>query len=75
MAAVKVAITVERELLKAVDVWVKSGRYPNRSQAVQSALRERLERWKRDRLAEEVRKLNPKEERKLADERLAGESW
>jgi Arc/MetJ-type ribon-helix-helix transcriptional regulator len=75
MAAVKVAITVERELLRTVDGWVRAGRYPNRSQAIQAALRERQERWKRDRLAEEVKKLDRREERTLAQERLAGEAW
>ena len=75
MACAKVAVTIEEGLLRMVDRWVKQGRYPNRSQAIQAALREKLERWKRVRLAEEVTKLNSKEERGLADETLAGETW
>jgi Arc/MetJ-type ribon-helix-helix transcriptional regulator len=75
MAAAKIAITVDRELLKTVDRMVKDGRFASRSQAVQTALLGQLERWKRRRLAEESRKLNPKEERASADERLKGESW
>ena len=58
-----------------VDSWVKQGRYPNRSQAIQAALREKAERWKRTRLGEELAKLDIKAERDLADERLAGETW
>ena len=60
MVTAKVAITVERQLLELVDRWVLQGRYPNRSQAIQAALREKLERWKRVRLAEEVAKLSAK---------------
>jgi Arc/MetJ-type ribon-helix-helix transcriptional regulator len=75
MRAAKVAITMDAGLLKTVDQWVRQGRYPNRSQAIQAALREKLERWKRTRLSEELAKLDPEEERSLAEERLAGESW
>lgn len=75
MGAAKVAITLEERLLRMVDRWVKQGRYPNRSQAIQAALREKAERWKRTRLAEELDKLDTKAERELADERLSGETW
>ncbi|MBI4566457.1 MAG: CopG family transcriptional regulator [Planctomycetes bacterium] len=75
MGAAKVAITLEERLLRMVDRWVKQGRYPNRSQAIQAALREKAERWKRTRLAEELAKLDVNAERELADERLAGEAW
>lgn len=75
MATMKVAITVEQQLLRLVDRWVSQGRYPNRSQAIQAALREKAERWSRVRLAEEVAKLDPKEEKGLAEESLAGEVW
>jgi len=74
MGAAKVAITIEPELLAQVDRWVAEGRYPNRSQAIQAAVREKLERARRRRLAEEVAKLNPQEERALAEEGLAAES-
>lgn len=75
MSTVKVAITVDKKLLQVVDRWVRQGRYPNRSQAIQTAIREKLERWRRSRLSEELAKLDPKEERALADESLAGEEW
>lgn len=74
MSAAKVAITIDPGLLSIVDRWVKQGRYPNRSQAIQAALREKLERWKRTRLSEELLKLDPKEERAMAEETYAGES-
>ena len=75
MSAAKIAITLDERLLGMVDRWVKQGRYPNRSKAIQAALREKMERWQRTRLAEELAKLDRAEERALADERLAGEAW
>jgi len=75
MGAAKVAITLEERLLQMVDRWVKEGRYPNRSQAIQAALREKAERWRRTRLADALAKLDVKAERHLADERLVAESW
>ena len=75
MSSAKVAITLDQQLLRLVDRWVSQGRYANRSQAIQSAVREKLERWKRSRLADEVKRLNPKEERMLAEESLSGEKW
>jgi Arc/MetJ-type ribon-helix-helix transcriptional regulator len=75
MPTTKVAITVDGQLLKLVDRWVTQGRYPSRSQAIQAAVREKVERWNHTRLVEEVAKLNPKEERALAEERLVGDAW
>ena len=75
MPTMKVAITVDGQLLKLVDRWVIQGRYPSRRQAIQAAVREKVERWNHTRLAEEVAKLNPKEERVLAEETFAGEAW
>jgi len=75
MASVKVAITLDQQLLKLVDRWVAQGRYPNRSQAIQSALRDKLERWRRVRLAEEAAKLDPQDERALTEQTFVGETW
>lgn len=77
MASAKVAITMERELLAQIDRWVAEGRYPNRSQAIQAAVREKLDRVHRRRLIEEVMKLDPKEEQALAEEGFAAgaETW
>lgn len=75
MGSAKVAITLDEGLLQVVDRWVKQGRYPNRSQAIQTAIREKMERWKQTRLVEELAKLDRAEEQALADEGLAGEPW
>lgn len=67
MPKAKVAVTLEHGLLKRVDQLVRDGRYPNRSQAIESAVADALARLDRRRLAEESAKLNPREERALAD--------
>jgi Arc/MetJ-type ribon-helix-helix transcriptional regulator len=76
MATSKVAITLESETLRDIDRWVREGRFPNRSRAVQTALAEMLARRKRRRLVEELSKLDAKQERAFAEESLSGEpAW
>jgi Arc/MetJ-type ribon-helix-helix transcriptional regulator len=77
MPKTKVALTIDAELLDRVDDLVARRRFRNRSQAVETALAEKLARLARTRLAEESAKLDPAEERRLADEGLAaaGETW
>jgi metal-responsive CopG/Arc/MetJ family transcriptional regulator len=77
MPAAKVAITIEEQLLKRLDRLVAQHRYPNRSQAIQEAVRDKLDRLDRGRLARECAKLNRSAEQKIADEGLAGdlEEW
>jgi Arc/MetJ-type ribon-helix-helix transcriptional regulator len=74
MPTEKVGITLERETLAEVDRWVKGGRFPSRSRAVQTALAEMVARHKRRRLSEELRKLDCAQEQALADEALTGET-
>jgi len=75
MATTKVAITLESETLREIDRWVREGRFPSRSRAVQTALAKMLTRRKR-RLVEELGKLNGQQERALAEELLSGEpAW
>ena len=45
--------------------------FTNRSQAIQKAVDEKIERMGRDRLARECTKLDPAEEKELAEEGLA----
>jgi Arc/MetJ-type ribon-helix-helix transcriptional regulator len=74
MARAKIAITVEEDALAEVDRLVREGKFPNRSQAIESLFTERLRRLRRGRLAREAAKLDPAEEQALADEGYAGES-
>jgi Arc/MetJ-type ribon-helix-helix transcriptional regulator len=74
MARAKIAITVDETALAEVDRLVREGVYPNRSQAIESAVKERLGRIRQSRLARECAKLDKSEEQALADEGYAGES-
>ena len=56
------------ELLKGVDSLVSKRVFPNRSRAIAEAVREKLQRLNRDRLASECAKLDPKYEQKMAEE-------
>ena len=73
MPADKIAITLDRDLVKEIDRGVRSGLYRNRSRAIEEAVREKLDRSRRSRLAVEARKLDRKEERALAEEGMTGE--
>ena len=77
MGAAKVAITLEEKLVQRIDRLVEQGKFPNRSRAIQEAVRDKLERLDRGRLARECAKLDRAFEQKMADEGLAGdlEEW
>ena len=67
----KVAISMEESTLHRLDVLVRQRVFPSRSQAIQSAVEEKLERMDRGRLARECAKLDPAFEKALAEEGMA----
>ena len=71
----KIAVTLDQKTVADLDRWVREGRYPNRSRAVQSAVNLLSEREKRTRLARELAKLDPREERDLAEQGLGDYAW
>ena len=73
MATIKVAISLEKGLLSQIDEMVKNQVFPNRSRAIQEAIKEKLLRINKSRLAVECTKLDPKFEQALADEGLSKE--
>ena len=77
MARTKVAITLEVDLVEQLDRLVADRVYPNRSRAIQEAIRDKLDRLSHTRLAMECAKLDCCAERDIADEGLAGdlEEW
>ena len=77
MPKTKIAITVDSTLVEELDDMVAEHRFESRSQAIETALDEKLHRLRRTRLAREAAKLDPKEERALAEEGLAGnrDTW
>ena len=77
MPKTKVGLSLDSTLLDQVDELVARRHFRNRSQAVESALADKLQRVARTRLARESAKLNTREEKQLADEGLAAtlDAW
>jgi Arc/MetJ-type ribon-helix-helix transcriptional regulator len=77
MPKTKVAVTLDAKLVERVDELVTRRRFRNRSQAIESALADKLQRLARTRLARESAKLNMRDEKRLADEGLGADlaSW
>ena len=73
MAASKIAITIDDNVLKRLDLLVKSKFFPNRSKAIQAAVAEKIVRLEQSRLAQECAKLDPDFEQSIAEEGFAGE--
>lgn len=73
MAASKVAISMDAELLTELDDLVAQKVFDNRSQAVQVAVREKVARLHHNRLAKECAKLDPEFQRAMAEEGMSGE--
>ena len=73
MGRSKIAITLKEETLGEIDRLVSEHRFPNRSQAIQEAVDEKLGRLSHNRLAQECAKLDPNHERALAEEGMGGE--
>ena len=71
MRTAKIAITIDPDLLARLDQLVEENRFPSRSRAVQDAIRDKLDRLDRNRLARECAKLDPRFEQELADEGMA----
>jgi Arc/MetJ-type ribon-helix-helix transcriptional regulator len=76
MPKTKVTLTLDSALVDRIDDLVARGRFRNRSQAIETALAEKLARPARTRLAEECAKLDSAEERRLADEAFGADvAW
>ena len=73
MTASKIAITIDDNTLKRLDILVKSKFFPNRSKAIQEAVTEKLMRIEKSRLARECAKLDPDFEQSLAEEGFSSE--
>jgi Arc/MetJ-type ribon-helix-helix transcriptional regulator len=75
MGTAENAISLDPETLRKVDQLAEQGAFPSRSQFIQDAVAEKLQRLsRRGRLAQECAKLQPSEERAAAEEFFQGES-
>jgi metal-responsive CopG/Arc/MetJ family transcriptional regulator len=73
MSVAKVAITIDENLLQKIDRLVRQKVFPNRSKAIQEAVKEKIIKFDNNRLARECAKLNPKFEQALAEEGISAE--
>jgi metal-responsive CopG/Arc/MetJ family transcriptional regulator len=73
VARAKVAITLDESTLDRLDRLVHKRVFPNRSQAIEEAVAEKLSRIEKSRLALECAKLDPAFEKALAEEGLSEE--
>jgi Arc/MetJ-type ribon-helix-helix transcriptional regulator len=71
MAKAKVAVTIDARILEDLDALIAAERFPNRSQAIEAALADKIDRLRHTRLAREAAKLDPRHEQAEADEGLA----
>jgi metal-responsive CopG/Arc/MetJ family transcriptional regulator len=71
MAKSKIAISLDENTLDRLDRLVRGEIFPNRSQAIQVAVEEKLQRLERGHLARECAKLDPAFEKALAEEGLS----
>ncbi len=74
MATLKVAITLQQETLQELDALVKKGVFENRSSAIQQTLSERLRLLNFEQFEKECLKLEKKEERALANEKMKADT-
>ena len=73
MATSKIMISMGEQLLAELDRLVARSVFATRSQAIQTAVQEKLARMRRSRLARECAKLDPDSERAMAEEGMCGE--
>jgi metal-responsive CopG/Arc/MetJ family transcriptional regulator len=71
MARAKIAISMDENTLSQLDRLVKAHVFPNRSQAIQEAVAEKISRLDRSRLARECAKVDPAYEKALAEEGIS----
>jgi metal-responsive CopG/Arc/MetJ family transcriptional regulator len=73
MARAKLAITLDEQTVAEVDNLVKRRIFPNRSRVIELAVREKLDRLTKNRLAEQCALLAPSFEKALAEEGMGEE--
>jgi metal-responsive CopG/Arc/MetJ family transcriptional regulator len=67
MSVAKVTVSIESDVLRQLDRLVTEKVFPNRSQAVDTAVKEKIARLNKSRLMRACELLDPFEERALAE--------
>lgn len=73
MGTSKVAISINEKLLKKLDRLVETKVFVSRSQAIQAAVQDKIERMEHSRLAKECLKLDPNFEQAMSEEGFSGD--
>jgi len=73
MNKTKISITLDQRTVKCIDRLVREEVFPSRSQVIQEAVDEKLQRIERSRLAKECAKLDPAFEKAMAEEGMSEE--
>ena len=71
MAQTKIVVSINEQILRQLDALVAAVVFPDRSQVIQEAVQEKLERLEQERLTRECAKLDPAFETALAEEGFA----
>ena len=71
----KISVSIQSDMVDFIDQSVRDGFFQNRSRAVAASIKLAKDKWRKIGLRYAVSKLNKKEERRLANEFLVGESW
>jgi metal-responsive CopG/Arc/MetJ family transcriptional regulator len=71
MRMAKITVTIDEATLSEFDRLVRRRWIASRSAAIAEAIKEKIKRVRRQRLARECKKLNPNEEQRMAEEGLA----
>ena len=67
MSISKIAITIDKSLLNRIDQLVRLKVFPNRSKAIDAAVKEKIQRYDKSRLARECALLDPHEEQDISE--------
>ena len=73
MAKAKLAVTLDETTLNEVDSLVRRRIFPNRSRIIELAVREKLDRLAKNRLASQCALLDPAYEKAMAEEGMGEE--
>ncbi|HEC97649.1 MAG TPA: ribbon-helix-helix protein, CopG family [Nitrospirae bacterium] len=71
MGKTKIAITLDGKYIQELDHLVNARYYQNRSQAIQEAVKEKLQKIKQVRLSRECLKLQPSLEKAMAEDGIS----
>ncbi len=74
MPATKIAVSLDERTVRELDQWVREGKFPNRSRALQATVDAYSQRQRRLRLALESAKLDRGQEQAMAEE-FIDEPW